>query len=174
MLGGVFLVTTFFYRYVPERIGLIRTHRLGLLMTVPLMVATPLTSLVAQQRPPLLWTVMVVLCALWGITDNFSFAPVLVLIANATRKSQLGALNGVAQSGVALVRAAGPVLAGTLFAWSIEPGRSFPFNSFFVFIVMAFLTLLLFFYSFLLSPELDKPFIEPVDERELEELDSAA
>ncbi len=98
----------------------------------------------------------------------------LVLIANATRKSQLGALNGVAQSGVALMRATGPVLAGTLFAWSIEPGRSFPFNSFFIFLVMAVLTLFLFGFSLVLPAELDKPFVEPVDERELQDLNSVA
>jgi MFS family permease len=180
ILGGVFLVTTFFYRYIPERIGLLKTHRLGLLMSVPLMVVTPLTAWVVKQPTAVVWTVMVVLCVAWGITgacvsfrflfslksfaDNLSFAPIMVLIANGTRKSQLGALNGVAQSGVALMRATGPVLAGTLFAWSIEPSRNFPY---FVFLIMAALTLCLFGYALLLPPELDKPFVEPPEQREL-------
>jgi MFS family permease len=89
----------------------------------------------------------------------------MVLIANGTRKSQLGALNGVAQSGVALMRATGPVLAGTFFAWSIEPSRNFPY---FVFLVMAALSLCLFGYALFLPAELDKPFVEPPEQRELQ------
>ncbi len=70
ILGGIFLVTTFFYRYIPERIGLLKTHRLGLLMSVPLMVATPMTAWVVGRPVPLVWTVMVLLCATWGITGE--------------------------------------------------------------------------------------------------------
>jgi MFS family permease len=71
ILGSVFLVTTFFYRYIPERIGLLKTHRLGLLMSVPLMVVTPMTAWVVKQPVPVVWTVMVVLCVAWGITGMF-------------------------------------------------------------------------------------------------------
>ncbi len=96
----------------------------------------------------------------------------MVLVANSTRKSQLGTLNGVAQSGVALMRATGPILGGIVFAWSLEPGHVFPLDVFCAFFLMAFCTLLLLCYSFLLPMELNKPFVEEVNERELSEIES--
>jgi hypothetical protein len=42
-------------------------------------------------------------------------------------------VNGIAQTGVALVRGVGPAFGGIVWAWSLNNGLGFPFNHFFIF-----------------------------------------
>jgi hypothetical protein len=54
----------------------------------------------------------------------------------------LGTVNGVGQTSVSFVRAIGPALGGSLWSFSLTSGFGFPFNYYFVFIFMSFLSLL--------------------------------
>lgn len=107
------------YNFVPDRIGFIKTHRLGILLGVPLCLLTPFLHLLLQVPVAVLWCGMFVFACAWCIVDNLSFASVLVLVANSAPKSQLGQVNGIGQSGVALVRAIGPVMGGWMYAQSM-------------------------------------------------------
>jgi MFS family permease len=62
----------------------------------------------------------------------FAFTSVFVLINNAAPRARRGAVNGLAQSTVALTRMAGPTLGGSVFAWSSSrtgaEDAAWPFN----------------------------------------------
>ncbi len=70
ILGGVFLVSSGLAPRVPERIGLIQTHRLGLILSVPLMLATPLLGGLAKGSAVTMWAVLSLLCVAWGISGE--------------------------------------------------------------------------------------------------------
>jgi hypothetical protein len=56
-------------------------------------------------------------------------------------------VNGIAQAGVAGVRAVGPALGGIVWAWSLNNGIGFPFNHFFIFIVIMFNIVVMFWQA---------------------------
>ncbi len=119
-MGLILLGTTSLYHHVPKRVGgYIRTYRLGTLLGVPLCLLTPFLSFMADSVVFLKWMGLIVFATSWCFVDNFSFASVMVLVANSTRRAQLGVVNGIGQSGVALVRAIGPVIGGSIFAASL-------------------------------------------------------
>ncbi|TPX48499.1 hypothetical protein CcCBS67573_g10201 [Chytriomyces confervae] len=62
---------------------------------------------------------------------------IFIIINNSAADGNLGLVNGVAQTSAAFVRSIGPVLGGIMWAWSITNGRSFPFNYWFVFVLLA-------------------------------------
>ena len=63
---------------------------------------------------------------------QFTFSSVFALIANSVQPDVLGSVNGLGQMLVALFRMIGPVVAGPVYFWSINPPyegvRAWPFN----------------------------------------------
>ncbi|KAF9365190.1 hypothetical protein BGX34_010994 [Mortierella sp. NVP85] len=67
----------------------------------------------------------------------FAFTSVMVMITNASPSHLLGTVNGIGQTSASFMRAFGPAIGGSLWAWSLSNGQSFPFNYFLVFILLA-------------------------------------
>lgn len=88
-------------------------------MGVPLCLLTPFLHLLVGVHLVLSWLGLFVFAFAWCFVDNLSFASVLVMVSNSVSKTQMGAVNGIGQSGVALGRAIGPVLGGWVFARSM-------------------------------------------------------
>lgn len=118
-------------------------------------VITPLSRTVAP-----VWIALAFLAACYAFSDSTAFASVMTLIANSVCKAQLGEVNGIAQTGVALVRSMGPAIGAPLFAWSVSNGRPFPFNVWLCFLFQAVLLCGVLAFSFWLSPSLNEPFRE--------------
>eukprot|EP01127_Copromyxa_protea_P019243 TRINITY_DN6198_c1_g1_i1.p1 TRINITY_DN6198_c1_g1~~TRINITY_DN6198_c1_g1_i1.p1 ORF type:complete len:468 (-),score=53.40 TRINITY_DN6198_c1_g1_i1:95-1498(-) len=155
-LGAWFLfVQLAFYRYIPETIGVLNTHRFGMLLMIPVVLVTPLVNRLAGDEV-WLWVGLCSLGFVQALGDACSFS-VMVLVSNSVGPRQFGEANGLGQTGVALVRAMGPAIGGPLFAWSLTNGMSFPFNNWLLFCVQAILLLWLVGYSFFLSPSLNAP-----------------
>jgi hypothetical protein len=66
-------------------------------------------------------------------------------------------VNGIGQTGAALVRTIGPALGGSLWAWSCSNGiEFFPLNHYFVFFLIVLIDLVLLLQSiFMLSNDLN-------------------
>ncbi|CAM9718217.1 unnamed protein product, partial [Laminaria digitata] len=58
-------------------------------------------------------------------------------INNAVDPSQRGTINGLSMTLGSLATAAGPIVCSTVFAWSIDRRRPFPFDYHFVFYLFA-------------------------------------
>jgi hypothetical protein len=103
-----------FYRYIPEKIGLLPTHRLGILLMIPVVLLTPLVNRLAFD-PAAMWAGLCAVGFGHALADCCAFASVMVLINNSVLPQQFGEANGIAQMGVALVRAVGPAAGLFLF-----------------------------------------------------------
>jgi hypothetical protein len=84
----------------------------------------------------------------------------LILIFILLSKVQLGEINGIAQTGVALARAVGPALGSPIYAWSVSEPHSFPFNYWFCFLLQSLLLSGVFAFSWLLPSTLDEPKVD--------------
>ena len=61
----------------------------------------------------------------------------IYITASAPNKHSLGAVNGIAQVGVSIMRTVGPATANSLFSFSIERGY---LGGYFVYVILACLT----------------------------------
>ena len=88
------------------------------------------------------WSFVVCMTVLKVIGFIHMFSSVFMLINHSHVPSKLGAVNGLAQSLVALARSFGPSLGSVMLSWSLNNNLSFPFNFFFVFIFVALVIVL--------------------------------
>lgn len=110
-----------------ERYGAAMSCRLGLLVTAPLILVTPVAYYVSSS----VVAAQLVLCLILGIrimAETNSFSSSLIMVNNAAPKHAIGKVNGSGQMLASLVRALGPALAGVLWGSSIQlniPGHQF-------------------------------------------------
>ncbi|CAG8828631.1 22284_t:CDS:2, partial [Gigaspora margarita] len=76
------------------------------------------------------------------------------IINNSAKSNVLGAVNGLSQTFASLSRSFGPALGGFLWSWSLKNNLGFPFNYFFVFILISTVAFIGFIQSFHLPDEL--------------------
>lgn len=156
-IGAWFLIVQLFiYPQIPHRIGMMNTHRLGVLIMIPVALTTPFINLVAHDQV-LIWVCLVAIGFGQAFADACAFSTGMVFVNNSVDPRQFGEVNGIGQTGVALVRAIGPAIGGPLFAWSLTEGNEFPFNYWFMFCFQSVFLIWLFCYSFFLSPSVTKP-----------------
>ncbi|KAJ3234076.1 hypothetical protein HDU78_006042 [Chytriomyces hyalinus] len=89
------------------------------------------------QNSTLIWFIVLANLAMRQFCNVLCFTSIFIIINNSAADGNLGLVNGVAQTSAAFVRSIGPVLGGIMWAWSITNGRSFPFNYWFVFVLLA-------------------------------------
>ncbi|KAL6072749.1 MFS domain-containing protein [Balamuthia mandrillaris] len=140
-IGGIGLIVfnLFIYPYVDKRIGARRAFMIGCALTCPLFISYPCINLIARAGLGIvvIWiAVLLVICAR-SISTALAFTSIMLLINNSATRKDLGAVNGLAQTGVALSRAISPATTGMLFSWSLKNGLAFPFNFFLVWILLA-------------------------------------
>jgi MFS family permease len=142
--GIIFLVyNLFFQNYIMKKIKAIGALKLGYMLCAIICFLFPFQSL---------WTnsiiIQISIFSLFTIrilSGNWVFSANNVLINNASPKGTVGRVNGIAYSLGALLKAIGPSVGGTVFAWSIARGLHFPFNYNFVYNVLSIISLILFF-----------------------------
>nr|CAG8505015.1 1277_t:CDS:2 [Entrophospora candida] len=76
------------------------------------------------------------------------------IVNNSASSETLGTVNGIGQTSSAFVRSIGPASSGSLWSWSLTNNLSFPFNDYFVFIVMSLTALIGSIQSFTIPREL--------------------
>ena len=64
-----------------------------------------------------------------------------MIMINESAPEHRGAVNGIGQSFAALARSIGPAAGGMLFSWSIQ-NSFFPFNYWFVFVLLSIFSIL--------------------------------
>lgn len=163
IMGGFFVIVQPTIQYFVLNLGAINCHRLGLLFLLPILMCFPLLNLIAH-RPAALWSSLVAIGIVQAFSDSLSFSTVMIMINNSVNSAQFGEVNGMAQTGVALMRALAPVIGGPIFAWSLTEGHKYPFNYWFAFLLQGLLLLVLMALTLGLSPRLNYPADEQPDE----------
>jgi len=157
------MIQLFIYHRVANRLGLIRTFRIGSLLSIPAFLAFPTANIVYvhvfNQSTALLWVYFAFLFILRQMASQMAFSSVMNLISNSVDSTNMGAVNGLGQSLVAATRAIGPVTGASLLAWSLSNNMGFPFNFYFVFLVLGFGLAM----CFLITIKLDKSLNIPKD-----------
>jgi len=89
-------------------------------------------------------------------------SPRIIKRLGPTRTLKMGKLNGISQSGVALVRSIGPIIGGSIFSWSLT--TAIPFKMYIIFILMIIVYLVLLGIVLPLPNSLDSPKNVPEEE----------
>ncbi|KAI9335685.1 major facilitator superfamily domain-containing protein [Obelidium mucronatum] len=84
-----------------------------------------------------IWILLICNLALRQFCNVITYTSIFILINNSASPGNLGLINGIAQTSAAFVRSIGPALGGIMWAWSINNGLGFPFNYWFVFLVVS-------------------------------------
>jgi hypothetical protein len=104
-----------------------------------------------------MWIVLIAIMSIRPILSTCAFTSIFVLINNAATADVLGTVNGAAQAAASLFRAIGPISGGSIFAWSVGNGLSFPFDFHFVFFILAVIGGCNACLSFSFSQSINKP-----------------
>eukprot|EP01132_Coremiostelium_polycephalum_P003810 gene3810-4740_t len=185
-IGGslVVVIQVVIVKKFTNAFGLIKTFRYGCILTMASFITIPLLNLVSpfQGRPSenssststdsdhsyseppmksilLFWTIISISLIFRGLAGQLIFTPVMTLINNSTTSKTKGSANGLAQSTVALSRAFAPTIASTAVAWSLS-GHPFPFNHYFIFVLITLFTVGPLIHSYFLPDSLNEPMIE--------------
>lgn len=162
------LFQLFAYKKISSFLGLIWSFRSGVIVFSFVTIAVPIAHcfVFSPNSEVWIWSYLIVIFAVQTCASQMLFSSVFALISNSAEKKNMGRVNGVSQSLVALFRALGPPIAGNLFAWSISDlNRSFPLNVFFNYLIQA----LAFGGVFSLSLALHKSLNRPKEDQEKNE-----
>ena len=147
-LSFLHLDQLFIHRRLTSKIGLIMTHRAGLMGMGLVVLFVPIAGKLSNVA---MWIYLIFVFSMFSFAQQMCFSSVFALVANSTEKRMMGTVNGVSQSAVGFLRALTPIIAGRLFDWSISDlNRSFPniyFNFLLQFLLFAGLLCLTLGYS---------------------------
>jgi len=152
-IGGCALIVSqiFIFPILVKKFKAMGLHQIGLVVYMIIHPIFPLSSFLIFSSV-YLWTLMITLSIIRSVFVNFLFTSVMLLVNNSTVPSKLGAANGFAQTFASGLRALGPTVGGMILSWSQSNGLGFPFNQYFIFILLSFVALV----SLLLTCLLDK------------------
>ncbi|KAL9650590.1 hypothetical protein ABK040_004806 [Willaertia magna] len=174
-LGSVIFVgQVFIIHRVITKYGCLRCYRIVNFINPFLILLFPELSIFASTKEDqtffktiLLWSITCILLLFYQITLSFTFLGTFVITNNCVTRKNAGKLNGIAQSLVSLSRMFGPVLGGTIFAWSVN-FNVFPLDRRFIYYLLVIVSFILFGLSFLLNHEINIPKDEIVKKEEEE------
>jgi len=129
------LMQMFIFHRIATRFGLIHTFFFGQCLMVPILMFIPCINLLEPYGYVVVWFSLALAVSLRQVSTQCCFSSVMALITNSVHYGDIGAVNGLGQSLVALLRAIGPAFGASLLSWSFTNGLRFPFNHFFIFIL---------------------------------------
>ena len=101
-----------------------------------------------RRVPFLFWCLLFLIMSLLISTRNSLQTLTVLLIGNSSKPRHRAMINSFGQFTATISRVAGPAIGALLFAWSESSGLGYPFNYHLTFIVLGFVTMLVFILSF--------------------------
>lgn len=146
IFSGLFLITfqLFAYTLIAAKFGAKWALRSGAILGVVAFVIMPTAAVFADSSKPLMWISLLFGWALRIGSGTMCFTSVNVLINESVPAHNTGTANGLAFALSAPIKAIGPAVGGSLMAWSLSNGLSFPFNYYFTYLVLSVASLLVF------------------------------
>ena len=87
----------------------------------------------------------------------FIFACYTIGVANCSKWEHRATVNGIAQSGAAIMRLIGPIMGANVYAWSISIGFNWPIDATLVWSLASIQLIILSISSFLYPPQIEHP-----------------
>ncbi|KAH9525489.1 Protein ZINC INDUCED FACILITATOR-LIKE 1 [Bulinus truncatus] len=122
------------YPFLVSKMGIRKVFLFSAMVSLVTCQALPTVRLL-HNRPVWLWVCLIGMQIPFKIATNCCFAGTSLLINNAVTQDLAGQANGLAMMTTAMGRTLAPVLAGSLFSWSVTYGPEIgpPFDSSFAF-----------------------------------------
>eukprot|EP01114_Cavostelium_apophysatum_P002428 TRINITY_DN1216_c0_g1_i1.p1 TRINITY_DN1216_c0_g1~~TRINITY_DN1216_c0_g1_i1.p1 ORF type:complete len:531 (+),score=102.18 TRINITY_DN1216_c0_g1_i1:165-1757(+) len=158
--GSVIFMQAFIYHRVVQKLKCVRTFQLGSVVILPILLAFPSITYLQTYGRGAVWAAIGISFFIRCFATQCMFSSIMQLITNSAHYADMGAVNGLGQSMVALFRAFAPAFGASMLAWSFENGLSFPLNFFFTYWVTFLMALIPLFMSFYLPKTLNLPMNE--------------
>eukprot|EP00741_Cyanophora_paradoxa_P022067 tig00021434_g21302.t1 len=143
---------------VAKRLRLKRTLLVGFVACLPLCFLPDLGRLALAGAPKaLLIAGGMFAMSIRAACGSTAFTAAILMVNNSAPASHLGAVNGLGQSLASLVRAFGPAVGSTVFAWSLSAGLPFPLDAHLVFAGLGVVGGAAFFLGYRLPDSIDRP-----------------
>eukprot|EP01091_Cochliopodium_minus_P014491 TRINITY_DN4925_c0_g1_i2.p1 TRINITY_DN4925_c0_g1~~TRINITY_DN4925_c0_g1_i2.p1 ORF type:complete len:181 (+),score=23.25 TRINITY_DN4925_c0_g1_i2:403-945(+) len=155
MVGGivVLIYQTFIFPPIVNKFKPLIVFKVGILMVVPTMALMPFANDFLNFGRVWLWVYLVSGTLIRSVGLVSAYTCVFMLINNSEEPRRLGAVNGFAQSLVALFRSFGPAIGSLMLSWSLTNGKGFPVNYWFIFLFEGLVLLIIFSITFLVKAE---------------------
>ena len=144
------------YPWIAARVNVLTQYRIATPFYILSYSMFPfISSLVAihsEQNSLKWWCVLSAMAFRFFINVN-AFTPVMILVSNSAKLGQLGFVNGLGQAFASFLRAVGPALGGSLWAWSIQSNLPFPLDDKFIFVFMSAIASLTALHAWFLLPD---------------------
>jgi MFS family permease len=166
--ASIIIIQKWIYPFCTAKLKLLRTFQVGLIMTIPLLLAWPATNFLRRNMDvtaPWYWWIIVGLLYFYRVlVGQLTFTAIIQMVNNSVAPTHMGSVNGYGQSVVAFLRAVGPAAAGTALQHSLELHEQTLFAHFIPWVAMILpinlILLLLSYFKFILPERLNLPFLE--------------
>jgi hypothetical protein len=138
----VFIWTLTASPYIIKKFGPTRTLKVSAVFAAPCVLFIPAVNYV-YSIPALMWILIVGIHTYRVLFIHMMASTISILTNNSVTSANMGKLNGIAQSAVAATRAIGPVVAGSVYAWSLSINVFFKIYIIFFIMVLCYLGILL-------------------------------
>mmetsp|Transcript_155826 Transcript_155826/g.283441 ORF Transcript_155826/g.283441 Transcript_155826/m.283441 type:complete len:565 (+) Transcript_155826:119-1813(+) len=109
-------------------IGMLPLYRICILGVMLACFFTPWLPVVTGHAAPVIWPALILTRGLQEFFKQSLFIASFGFVNNSTTIQQRGLVNGVAISLASLTKALGPVVGGSVFAWTVSSNMKYPFN----------------------------------------------
>jgi MFS family permease len=149
-----------FVPWIIKKLGSLRSFRLGVMICIPSIFLFPFVNYLHSTNA-LAWAVLIFVYVYRHAMFQLIFSSMTIMSNNSVTSASMGRLNGISQSSVAFTRSVGPVLGTSIFSLSLQV-NVFPFNRYFMFILLSVLMSLLLLISAPLTANLNAPKSIPI------------
>ncbi|PFH51111.1 hypothetical protein AMATHDRAFT_59848 [Amanita thiersii Skay4041] len=118
------VIQIFLFAALHDRWGSKKTFMIGVSAALPAFILYPVINFFARSQgfSALVW-IVVAFQILFGVTINFAYGAIFIFISGVSpNRASLGAINGLCQVTVSIMRAIGPATANSLYSLSIDQG----------------------------------------------------
>jgi hypothetical protein len=138
------------YPYVSKQVSPLFLLRVPAILLQFFYISTPLLSTFIAPSKNLSFLVQPLLILLYGFRSliiSTAMCSCMILVNASAGDGQLGFVNGLAQASASLTRFIAPLIAGPIWAWSLQKGHIFPLNHYLVFLILSTCNLIMVGYS---------------------------
>ena len=138
-----------------KRLGCLWSFRLSVIVATPFILLFPAVNFLVFNKV-LMWAGLIFVYVARHSLFQVVFSSMTIMSNNSVTSGSMGRLNGISQSTVALTRSFGPVFGSSLFAVTLQVNH-FPFNRYFMYMLISVLWLFLLLISVPLPKSLEEP-----------------
>ncbi|KAJ6254111.1 protein zinc induced facilitator-like 1 [Anaeramoeba flamelloides] len=135
------VVQILLYPYLAQRITPMNIYRICSALSSILFILFPFINLTYNVGKGLYYTLFLLSFSVRSILCSFCLTSTFILVNKAGPTEMNSRINGLAQVTVAILRALGPSIGGSLFSWSVTTKRKFPFGHHFSYLILSLLPL---------------------------------